>query len=185
MRRIFFYSIVIFIFSIGIGYFYSSLWKKDNNVAVTENNTNINSNIVTETSFSEEKISYNASFALKKYYNECGHFEFNYAELPKEMINLTKKEVEEMYSDWRVEEFNPNSIVLAQDLDEICDDHYVLKLEDNDIDVFHIEKDETLKLYKTTSISKEYLTNDDINNLEAGIYVYGIGNLNSAIEDFE
>ena len=101
------------------------------------------------------------------------------------MINLTKKEVEEMYSDWRVEEFNPNSIVLAQDLDEICDDHYVLKLEDNDIDVFHIEKDETLKLYKTTGISKEYLTNDDINNLEAGIYVYGIGNLNSAIEDFE
>ena len=60
-----------------------------------------------------------------------------------------------------------------------------MKLDDENVKVYHIESDEHLKLYKSTDISKEYLTSDDINNLEDGIYVYGIANLNSAIEDFE
>lgn len=185
MRKILFYSILIFVFSIGIGYYYSSLWKKENMSAIEENLTTNVLNTATETVSVEEKVSYNASFALKKYYNECGHFKFNYAELPNEVINLTKAEVENLYPDWTVEEFSSNNVVLSQNLDNICDEHYVLKLEDENVEVYHIESDEHLKLYKSTDISKEYLTSDDINNLEQGIYVYGIANLNSAIEDFE
>ena len=142
-------------------------------------------NTATETASVEEKVSYNASFALKKYYNECGHFKFNYSELPPEAINLSKTELQDLYPEWTVEEFSSNNIVLAQNLDNICDEHYVLKLDDENVEVYHIESDEHLKLYKSTDISKEYLTSDDINNLEDGIYVYGIANLNSAIEDFE
>ena len=42
-----------------------------------------------------------------------------------------------------------------------------------------------IKLYKETEIAKEYLTQDDIQKLEIGILVYGRGQLNSIIEDFE
>ena len=184
MRRILFYSILIFFVSIGTGYFYSSLWKKDN---ISKINENISSemNIIEETVSTDEKVSYNASFALKKYYNECGHFKFNYSELPKEIINLTKTEVESMYPEWDIEEFSSNNIVLSQNLDQICDEHYVLKLEDDNIDVYHLENDESLEFYKTTNISKEYLTSKDIDTLKKGIFVYGISNLNSAIEDYE
>lgn len=184
MRRILFYSILIFVFSIGIGYFYSSLWKKDNISKINQNLAN-EMNVIAETAAIEEKISYNASFALKKYYTECGHFKFNYSELPKEIINLSKKELEEMYPEWGIEEFSSNNIVLAQNLDEMCDEHYVLKLEDNSIDVYQVKGDENFEFYKTTNISKEYLTSSDIDTLENGIFVYGKGNLNSAIEDFE
>ncbi len=184
MRKILFYSVLIFVFSIGIGYYYSSLWKKENISSIDESQTNI-LNTATETASVEEKVSYNASFALKKYYNECGHFKFNYSELPPEAINLSKTELQDLYPEWTVEEFSSNNIVLAQNLDNICDEHYVLKLDDENVEVYHIESDEHLKLYKSTDISKEYLTSDDINNLEDGIYVYGIANLNSAIEDFE
>ena len=184
MRKILFYSVLIFVFSIGIGYYYSSLWKKENISSIDESQTNI-LNTATETASVEEKVSYNASFALKKYYNECGNFKFNYSELPPEAINLSKTELQDLYPEWTVEEFSSNNIVLAQNLDNICDEHYVLKLDDENVEVYHIESDEHLKLYKSTDISKEYLTSDDINNLEDGIYVYGIANLNSAIEDFE
>ena len=184
MKRILFYSILIFVFSIGIGYYYSSLWKKENISKVEKNEINILGNI-TETSSNEEKVSYNATFALKKYYSLCGHSKFNYVELPSEVINLTKSELQNLYPDWKIEEFNNNNIVLSQKIDKVCDEHYVLKLLDDTIDVYHIEGDKELKLYKTTDISKDYLTSEDINNLEEGIYVYGINNLNSAIEDFE
>lgn len=184
MRKIIFYGILIFVFSTGIGFFYSSLWKRDN-MSVIDSNVVNNLNTVTETSsVIEEKVAYNASFALKKYY-DCGHFKFNYSELPVEIVNLTKSELQSMYPDWNVEEFNSNNIVLSKKIDKICDEHYVLKLDNNNIDIYHLEEKDKMKLYKRTDITKDYLTSEDINNLEEGIYVYGINSLNSAIEDFE
>lgn len=184
MRRIIFFGILIFVFSIGIGYYYSVLWKNGGNNIAYENTNNEKQ--VEETVSQDEKISYNASFALKKYYNKCGHFKFQYSELPKEMINLTKSEIEKNYPEWEIEEFSSNNLVLSKKIDNICDEHYVLKIgDDNNIAAYHIGESGDEELYKNTNISKDYLTSTDVGNLESGIYVYGIGNLNSAIEDFE
>lgn len=182
MKRIIVYSIIIFIFSVGIGYYYSRLWKNENMPQIEEANKN---SIITETVAIEEKVSYDTSLALKKYYNECGHFKFNYVELPSEFINLTEKELEDLYSEWRIEEFSEDSIVLAQNIDSLCDEHYVLRLGESNIEIYKMKEAEDYELFKETNISKEYLTKEDINNLEEGIFVFGIGNLNSALEDFE
>lgn len=176
-------SMFIFVFSIAIGYYYSSLWKKEN-VSIIEDNSVIEENMIQETSFEEEKLSYSAEFALKKYYDRCGHFNFSYAELPAELVNLTENEIEDLYDDWRVEEFSDNSVVLSQNIDDICDEHFVIKLGDENIEIFH-QKNNNLEFYKSTNISKEYLTSADISNLNEGICVFGSGNLNSVIEDFE
>lgn len=40
-------------------------------------------------------------------------------------------------------------------------------------------------MYTSTGITKDYLTPEDISNLQKGIYVYGKENINLAIEDFE
>ena len=101
------------------------------------------------------------------------------------MINSTRLDVEKSYPEWEIEEFSSKNLVLSQKIDNLCDEHYVIKIGDDDnIAVYHIT-DTGEELYKNTNISKEYLTSTDIDNLEKGIYVYGIGNLNSAIEDFE
>lgn len=184
MKKIIFYGILIFAFSAGIGFFYSSLWKKDNISKLDNDNFNNIGNVAETSSELEEKISYNASFALKKYYT-CGHFKFNYSELPTELVNLNKAEVEKIYPNWNVEEFSSNNIVLSKNIDNICDEHYVLKLDDNNINVYHLESQSDMKLYQETNITKEYLTSEDINNLEKGIYVFGSSNVNLAIEDFE
>ena len=65
-----------------------------------------NTENVVQTLSEEEKISYNASLGIKKYYTECGHFKFNYSELPIECVNLTKSELEKLYPDWRIEKFS-------------------------------------------------------------------------------
>ena len=183
MRKIVLYGFMIFAFSLAIGFFYANLWKKNNISASNDNNTMENN--VVETLSNDEKVSYNATFALKKYYKECGHFKFNYSELPNEMINLTKDEVEKLYKDWRIEKFSSSEVFLSKDIDEKCDEHFILKLGEDNIEVFRDLKGGEVKLYKSTNISRDYLTNIDIQKLEEGIYVYGIGNLNSAIEDFE
>ena len=111
MGKKFLYAILIFLFSMGIGFVFSKMWinqkLEDANLQLVGDNFEIsnvqrketndiiknvalNSNEVVETASSEEKLSPNAEFALKKFYNECGHFKFEYAELPKELVNLTK-----------------------------------------------------------------------------------------------
>lgn len=184
MKRIIYYSILIFVFSCFIGFFYARIWK-NNNEEVAKDNIISNANLVAETVSDEEKISFNSSFAIKKYYHECGHQEINYAELPIEFVNLTKSEIEELYPDWKVEEFSSNSIILSQEKDCMCNEHYVLKLDDDTVDVYHIEENGDESLYQDTNIYMDYLTNEDISNLKNGIYIYGKENISSVIEDFE
>lgn len=184
MKRIIVYSVIIFVFSFGIGYYYSKLWKVEN-MSKTEESEMKNEVVLETRAELEEKVSFDATLALKKYYNECGHFQVNYVELPVEFINLTQKEIEETYPDWKIEEFNSKNIILSQNIDRMCDDHYVLKLGNNNIEIYQMKEVDDFKLVKETNISKEYLTQNDIQNLEEGIFVFGIGNLNSALEDFE
>lgn len=183
MRKIIIYGIIIFGFSIGIGFYYASLWKINHPNVSFENKSNTEN--VVQTLSEEEKISYNASLGIKKYYTECGHFKFNYSELPIECVNLTKSELEKLYPDWRIEKFSSSEIIVSQEIDEKCDEHFILKLGEDNIEVYRDLKNGEEKLYKATNISKEYLTSVDIEKLEEGIYVYGMSNLNSAIEDFE
>ena len=54
----------------------------------------------------EEKISPNCSFTQKIYYKKCGHTVQNYLELPQELVNLTKEDLQEKYSEWKIEKFS-------------------------------------------------------------------------------
>lgn len=215
MKRTIFYGILIFIFSMGVGFLFSKMWVNQkmadanlkvvgdeiqylnssitnqlslstSNFSNASNSANFSNSLDTiSTSSTEEKVSPNAEFALKKYYNECGHFKFEYAKLPEELVNLTKEEVEDFYDDWEVEEFSANKIVLVKEISSLCDEHFIIKLGEKYVQIFHLESDGNLVLYKTTDISRDYLPAEDIAKLEQGMYVFGEGKLNSIIEDFE
>lgn len=185
MKRIVLFGILIFVVSVGIGFYYSKLWKKENMPEAVTIENEVEKNVIKETASVDEKLSFDANFELKKYYNECGHVTVNQAEIPIEMINLTEDEIKNTYSDWRVEEFNENNLVLAQNIDSMCDEHYVLRLGDSNVEIYQMREFDDFELLKTTNISKDYLTSTDISNLEEGIFIYGTSNLNSALEDFE
>lgn len=187
MRKIIFYGILIFIFSVFTGYMYSKLWKnkvKLETVAEYSNKTYENEVKQTSSDFME-KVSYNAKFALKKQYSDCGHTIIDTSELPIEFINLTKEELMCQYSDWEVEEFGKSNIILSKNISGICDNHFRIKLIDEDISVFNLANNGEEIFLTGTEISKEYLPDEDLEKLEEGIDVYGLTELNSVIENFE
>ena len=68
----------------------------------------------------------------------------------------------------------------------MCDNHYAIKLNENDIvAVYKINTDTSYSLYETTEIKKDFLPESDVEDLEEGIVVYGIGKVNSLLEDYE
>ena len=62
---------------------------------------------------------------------------------------------------------------------------YLIKSVDSYIYVYYLTDENDEYLYKKTTISTDYLSQADIDDLEVGIEVVGIENLNKMLEDFE
>lgn len=139
----------------------------------------------TVVSSAEEKVSANAELILKKYYTKCDHTINEYVELPQELVNLTKEQVQEKYKDWQVIGFEKGKVTLYKEFDDVCGEHFKLKIENGKVVVYTVNNDGTETLYEKTNISSEYLTETDLLNMQDGLEIYGKEELNQVIEDFE
>lgn len=139
----------------------------------------------TTVSSEDEKVSANAILILKKYYQNCEHTINEYAELPQELVNMTEKEVQAQYPDWKVLGFEPNKIILYKEFEEDCGEHFKLKIENGKVVVYIVNSDGTESVFEKTNISSEYLTETDLINMQDGLEIYGKEELNQIIEDFE
>ena len=135
----------------------------------------------TEVSSTEEKVAANAILILKKYYTKCDHTINEYVELPQELVNLTKEQVQEKYADWQVIGFEKGKITLYKEFDDVCGEHFKLKIEDGKVVVYTVNNDGTETLYEKTNISSEYLTETDLLNMQDGLEIYGKEELNQVI----
>lgn len=139
----------------------------------------------TTVSMAEEKVSANAILILKKYYQKCEHTINEYVELPQELVNMTEKEVQAQYPDWEVIGFEKGKVTLYKEFDDVCGEHFKLKIENGKVVVYIDNNDGTESLYEKTNISSEYLTETDLINMQDGLEIYGKEELNQIIEDFE
>lgn len=133
----------------------------------------------------EEKTSPNCSLITKTYYKKCGHTKEQYSNLPQEDVNLTKEDIEEKYKEYKVESFATNQVVLYQEKEGECDEHYLVKDKDGTVIIYKISEDGSQEEYEETGISTEYLPETDKINMKNGIRVNGKQELNQLIEDFE
>lgn len=65
------------------------------------------------------------------------------------------------------------------------DTRYLLESVDGYIFVYYLNDENEKYLYKRTTISVDYLSQEDIDDLEVGIEVVGSEDLNKMLEDFE
>ena len=134
----------------------------------------------------KEKVSANSQLIIKKYFKQCDHTINEYVEMPQELVNLTKEEVQNKYNDWKVIGFEPNKVTLYKEFDDMCGEHFKLKVEEGKIVIYQINKEGNQSIYEKTNISSEYLTQTDLISIENGGFdVYGKEELNKIIEDFE
>ena len=145
----------------------------------------INEQNATSVSSTEEKVAANAILILKKYYTQCDHTINEYVELPQELVNMTKEEVQEQYPDWEVIGFEQGKITLYKEFDDVCGEHFKLRVEDGKVVVYIVNNDGTESVYEKTNISSEYLAETDLINMQDGLEIYGKEELNQIIEDFE
>lgn len=139
----------------------------------------------TVVSSNEEKVSANAILILKKYYSKCEHTINEYVELPQELVNMTKEEVQAEYADWEVIGFESGKVTLYKEFEDVCGEHFKLKVEDGKVVIYMVNRDGTESVYEKTNISSEYLTETDLINMQDGLEIYGKEELNQIIEDFE
>lgn len=143
MSKIFktFFTMVIFMLGLSMGMYYGVT---NNEKEVVEERNPIDSvqdvviknvqseyqkeiEILEETISTEERVSPYAKMAIEKEFTKCGHTTVKVMDVPKELINLTREEIEEKYSGWDVKEFSTNEFTLFRLIDANCEDHYVLK----------------------------------------------------------
>lgn len=139
----------------------------------------------TTVSSTEIKLSSNAILILKKYYHKCEHTINEYVELPQELVNMTEEEVQAQYSDWEVIGFEKGKVTLYKEFEDVCGEHFKLKVEEGKVVIYIVNNDGTESIYEKTNISSEYLTETDLINMQDGLEIYGREELNQIIEDFE
>lgn len=138
-----------------------------------------------ETSIDEQKIGINTKLVVEEYYTSCKHKNQTSKDVQKNMINLTKEEFEKEYSEYELKEFSKEEIIVEEEIEGICDEHFKIALGEEFIEVFKLDSNEYEELYLVTDISKDYLTDEDIYKLDSGILVYGRENVNLKLEDYE
>ncbi len=162
------------------------LSKINNNVNIeTEDISENKTNKLITTNSKEEKTSPNCVIKLKVYYRKCEHLIEKKQKIEDVYVNITKEEIAKRFSDWELQTFTPTEITLYKDIDEFCNEHYLLKENDGYITVFKLDENNNIKFYDSTDISVEYLSEDDQKRIQEGIKVYTKKELNKTLEDFE
>lgn len=132
----------------------------------------------------QEKISPYAKMTIEKYYKQCEHSTVEIYDIPKELVNLTKEELQKRYENWEIKKFASNDIQLYRQINANCSSHFVLKEKDGYIAVYKVVSDNLDELNMITEIEYASLKEEDKLAVENGIKIYGKEELSSIIEDF-
>ena len=109
-------------------------------------------------------------------------------------VNVVDNQTElsgEYVTDDCIDEWEDYAIFVQEELKDANsslsdeDKIYILKAENNNIEVYYINENNEEILYKVTDISTKYLPKEDVESLERGIKVEGVQKLNQLLEDFE
>ncbi len=106
-------------------------------------------------------------------------------------ISETSEITDEAVTDECLDEWNDYNEYMNDRVEEASNNiaeestHYLLKDVYGHIEVYYLDENNNEYLYKKTDISTEYLSEEDIDDLQVGIEVEGIEALNKMLEDFE
>ena len=151
-----------------------------------EYTNNIEISSITTSGAEEEKTTPNTLIIYKTYYTKCKHYVQEYEEIDFSLVNCNEEEIKEnMRGKWDVEKFSSEEIEVSKEIEDFCNQHYKLKLENDVVVIYTIDEKGEETEYEITNITTEYLTQEDILRLKTGILIYGKENLTSTIEDYE
>lgn len=156
----------------------------NDNTIESSNNQIGDANII-ETSATNTNISPNAILITKIYYKSCDHLIRKSEDIPEELINKSREDVEKAYPEWKIEEFSPTQITLYKTESGNCGEHYWVQEHNGVIGIYVMDEYGVKTLKEDTEISTQYLPEEDIKNLQAGTEIIGHTKLVEFLEDYE
>ena len=153
-----------------------------NEKSVVDNKNTIN---VLETSATEDSISPNAVITKRIYYTACDHLIRETEEVPEDLVNKTEKDIEKEFVGWKIEKFSPTEIVLYKEMSGNCGEHYFVQEHNGVIGIYTIDEYGVKTLKEDTEIVTQYLPEEDLQNLKAGVEIVGYTKLTEFLEDYE
>ena len=181
---------IILLFALGVMmgiYFYGSDNTEDTNllnVQLAEESISEN-NVTVSTSLTEEKVSPNCTIVEKQYFTGCDHLIKDIKEIPEDWINMTEEQILEQYPDWTLESFTNNQIIVSQEKEGYCGEHYVIRTHNDVIGIYTLDENGKETLKEDTDIPTMYLTEEDLEILNKGIQAIGENQLHQVLEDYE
>lgn len=191
MRKIWIIVLAILLLIIGIVfgiYFYNNNKTQDsntNNKQLAILKTEDEEQNIVSTSSIEERTSPNAIILKKQYFTGCDHIIKTQVDIPQELVNKTKEEVQNYFIGWSVDDFSDKEIIIYQEKEGICNQHYLVKEHNGVLGIYTLDENGNATLKEDTEIQTKYLPEFDLQRVKQGIEAIGDMALNTVLEDFE
>lgn len=186
---IFISCLLLFLSSFFYGYYFTgkNMNKKLNDNTVLDNSSSGNDGL--EIIKEEIRISPNTCIEKEVYYTKCRHTKEQNIEVDNNMINMTEKEFEDYtkknHPEIRIISFSVGKIVLRENKDTLCPNHYIIGESEGKIAVYKINDTGEKILFK---ILEDYplslLKEIDQEKLKEGIVVDTEEELSDVLENF-
>lgn len=196
MRKFTFILYILSIVILGIigawigayAYKINSIGKLETPILEGMENKNLEYELSLITNESEQIVSPNAVIVIKRNYNGCGHQLKEFKQIDNKYVNMDEEEFETEFlkdnEDFIIENFSSKEIVVSEDVNGSCEEHYLVKSDNGFVVVYKYNSNGEKEEYKKTNIAVEYLTETDREELSEGIEIVGKSELNSRLEDY-
>jgi flagellar basal body-associated protein FliL len=117
----------------------------------------------------ENLITASTKIIFKTYFTLCSHMVDKEPEDMKDFINLSESALKSKFSEWTVNEFSTQQVILKREKQTYCPRHYIIGSKDGYIAIYVYNSDGIKTLYEMTESPVSILTTEDQKNLEYGI----------------
>jgi hypothetical protein len=121
-----------------------------------------------------------ASIEVNTLYS-CGHSKTKIIKPTDDIKNKTAEQIEKIIPNWTIKQFSKNYMIAEEIVDKQCENHFVIKLSDNKLQVFQNEKG----MIKEVSINVNSIPEEDKKILISGINVNSEYELLEILESFQ
>lgn len=132
---------------------------------------------------------YDIEVVYKDEYTKCGHTIQNkdmvYGTTLENLKEEENKKQKEKGIIYEVEEESNDQIVYSRKVDQNCPNHFLVKIENNNIVIYNIIDDAAMSVYKKLEVDINTLNPEMLEELNEGIKVDSKEDLNLIIEDIE
>jgi hypothetical protein len=116
-------------------------------------------------------------------YKVCGHVIKQQMVMPSDLVGLSKVNMSQTYTDWKIKEYSPLKVMLYKEEEGKCASHYIIKDRNGLVAVYYQVPIDGIDLKQVTQIQTANLREGDQAHIKSGIMIESDEELANVLED--